>query len=127
MTPLPVTASTLVTALGAGRSATLNALRAERSGLAPARFLDVPLTTYTGEVDAVDTTPLPPELREFDWVLFTSANGVLSFTRALSRAGLDARAFANAKIGAIGPKTGAALESFGLRADLTADEFIGSC
>lgn len=65
------------------------------------------------------------ELRDYEWVLFTSANGVLHFTRALSRLGLDARAFANAKLGAIGPKTAAALESFGLRADVVADEFIG--
>jgi uroporphyrinogen III methyltransferase/synthase len=65
------------------------------------------------------------ELRSYDWVLFTSANGVTRFTRALSRASLDARAFGSAKIGAIGPKTATALESFGLRADAVADEFVG--
>jgi uroporphyrinogen III methyltransferase/synthase len=65
------------------------------------------------------------ELREFEWVLFTSANGVTRFTAALRGAGLDARAFANAKIGAIGPKTAAALESFGLHADAVAEEFVG--
>ena len=58
-------------------------------------------------------------------MLFTSANGVTRFTRALSAAGLDARAFANAKIGAIGPKTALALEAFGLRADVIAEEFVG--
>ena len=58
-------------------------------------------------------------------MLFTNANGVTRFTRALNRAGLDARAFGSAKIGAIGPKTASALESFGLRADAVADEFIG--
>jgi uroporphyrinogen III methyltransferase/synthase len=40
------------------------------------------------------------------------------------RAGLDARAFGTAKLGAIGPKTAAALGSFGLRADAVAEEFI---
>jgi uroporphyrinogen III methyltransferase/synthase len=64
-------------------------------------------------------------LSSYDWVLFTSANGVTRFTRALTRAGLDARAFGGAKLGAIGPKTAAALGSFGLRADALADEFIG--
>jgi uroporphyrinogen III methyltransferase / synthase len=75
-----------------------------------------------------DSAPLERainELSSFEWVLFTSANGVTHFTRALRAAGLDARAFANAKIGAIGPKTAAALESFGLRADVVAEEFIG--
>ena len=78
--------------------------------------------------DPVDPVPLRraiAELASFDWVLFTSANGVTRFTRALSAAGFDARAFARAKIGAIGPKTATALESFGLRADAVAEEFIG--
>jgi 3-oxoacyl-[acyl-carrier-protein] synthase-1 len=48
MTPLPITDFTLVTALGAGREATLAALEAQRSGLAPARFLDVELPTWVG-------------------------------------------------------------------------------
>jgi uroporphyrinogen III methyltransferase/synthase len=75
-----------------------------------------------------DAAPLDAalsNLRAFDWVLFTSANGVERFMRALTHSGLDARAFANAKIGVIGPKTAAALASFGLIADAVADEFIG--
>lgn len=78
--------------------------------------------------DPADPAPLRraiAELGSYDWVLFTSANGVTRFTRALSAAGLDARAFARAKIGVIGPKTALALESFGLRADLVAEEFVG--
>ncbi len=78
--------------------------------------------------DAVDAAPLTRAitgLRGFDWVLFTSANGVERFMRALTRSGLDARAFANASIGVTGPKTAAALTSFGLVADVTADEFVG--
>jgi len=64
-------------------------------------------------------------LRDFGWVLFTSANGVERFMHALNRAGLDARAFANAKIGVIGPKTAASLRGYGLTADVIADEFVG--
>lgn len=78
--------------------------------------------------DPADPAPLQRAIEglgSFDWVLFTSANGVTRFTRALSAAGLDARAFANAKIGAIGPKTALALEAFGLRADVIAEEFVG--
>ena len=78
--------------------------------------------------EPLDRAPLAralAELPNYEWVLFTSANGVTRFTQALSRAGLDARAFANAKLGAIGPKTATALESFGLRADVVADEFVG--
>jgi uroporphyrinogen III methyltransferase/synthase len=78
--------------------------------------------------EPVDPAPLGraiAELRGYEWVLFTSANGVTHFTSALSRAGLDARAFGNVKIGAIGPKTALALQGFGLRADVVAEEFIG--
>ncbi|HYQ44868.1 MAG TPA: uroporphyrinogen-III C-methyltransferase [Polyangiaceae bacterium] len=78
--------------------------------------------------DPADPAPLSraiAELGSFEWVLFTSANGVARFTRALTAAGFDARAFAGAKLGAIGPKTASALESFGLRADLVAEEFVG--
>src|SRR5450432_785354 len=78
--------------------------------------------------EPVDPAPLARAiagLREFDWVLFTSANGVEHFMRALIRSGHDARAFGSARIGVIGPKTAAALTNFGLVADATADEFVG--
>jgi len=64
-------------------------------------------------------------LGSFDWVLFTSANGVERFMAALTESGLDARAFAGARLGVIGPKTAAALARFGLLADASADEFVG--
>lgn len=78
--------------------------------------------------DPPDTAPLERAARElgsYDWVLFTSANGVDRFFAALSRQGRDARAFAQAKIGVIGPKTARSLERYGLSADLVAEEYIG--
>ena len=66
MTPLPISACTLTTALGAGCATTLAALQAQRSGLAPVRFLDCPLPTWTGEVAGVDAVALPDALTEFD-------------------------------------------------------------
>ena len=66
MKPLAISASTLTTALGAGRAATLAAIEAQRSGLAPVRFENVPLPTWTGEVEGVDAVALPDGLGEFD-------------------------------------------------------------
>ncbi len=66
MTPTAIATCTLTTALGAGNAATLDALRAQRSGLAPLRFLDVPLITWAGEVDGVDAVTLPPALAAYD-------------------------------------------------------------
>ena len=66
MKPLAISSSTLTTALGAGRATTLAALQAGRSGLAPARFMNVALKTWTGEVAGVDGVTLPAALRGFD-------------------------------------------------------------
>jgi 3-oxoacyl-[acyl-carrier-protein] synthase I len=66
MKPLPITAATLTTALGAGNAPTLAALRTERTGLAPVRFMGLPLPTWTGEVDGVDAIEIPSHLSEFD-------------------------------------------------------------
>jgi uroporphyrinogen III methyltransferase/synthase len=61
----------------------------------------------------------------YDWVAFTSANGVERTWQALEAARADARAFAAAKLAAIGPATARALERRGLRPDLVATEFRG--
>ena len=65
------------------------------------------------------------ELSQYDWVVFTSANGVEHFWTELERQGRDARAFGNAQLAVIGPKTAAALAEHGLRADVCATEFVG--
>lgn len=61
----------------------------------------------------------------YDWVVFTSANGVERFFAALAAERKDARAFGSARVAVIGPKTEAALRPHGVVADLVADEFVG--
>ncbi len=61
----------------------------------------------------------------YEWAAFTSANGVDRTWDALEAAGADARAFAAARLAAIGPATARALERRGLRADVVATEFRG--
>jgi uroporphyrinogen III methyltransferase/synthase len=60
----------------------------------------------------------------YQWVVFTSASGVDIFFQRLKEAGRDARAFAGARLCAIGPGTAAALAARGLQADLVPDEFV---
>jgi uroporphyrinogen III methyltransferase/synthase len=62
-------------------------------------------------------------LGEFDWLVFSSRNGVEHFFTRLDVRGLDGRALANAKLAAIGPATAAALSEHHLRADLAPDEY----
>jgi uroporphyrinogen III methyltransferase/synthase len=66
-------------------------------------------------------------INNYDWIIFTSANGVEYFFRRLLDSGKDARAIARAKIAAIGEKTAQALKEFGLRPDLTPREFVAEC
>ena len=66
MTPLPITAFSLVTALGDGQGAHAAALRRGTSGLAPRQFETAALDAWLGVVDGVDAERLPPELSRFD-------------------------------------------------------------
>lgn len=63
-------------------------------------------------------------VREYDWVAFTSRNGVDAFFDALTELGRDARAFGDVRIAAIGPKTAGALARRGIRVDLIPSEFV---
>jgi uroporphyrinogen III methyltransferase / synthase len=68
-----------------------------------------------------DWTPLDhalDRLGTYQWVLFTSANGVRTFLQRLRRQGKDLRTLQGVKVAAIGPATAAALEEGGLRPDL---------
>ncbi|WOB08984.1 beta-ketoacyl-[acyl-carrier-protein] synthase family protein [Piscinibacter gummiphilus] len=66
MNPVAISAYTVTSALGLGLEATLAALREMRSGLAPVKFLDLPLPTWVGEVAGVDAAHLPAPLANFD-------------------------------------------------------------
>ncbi len=71
---------------------------------------------------AVDTAIL--KMPSFDWLVFTSVNGVEKFMeRALSR-GKDARIFSETKICAIGPATADKLKEYSLRADAMPPEYV---
>lgn len=60
----------------------------------------------------------------FDWILFTSANGVRAFMEALQTVGSTPAALQGVRIGAIGPATAQALARFGLRADYVPHVFL---
>lgn len=62
-------------------------------------------------------------LATYDWIVFTSANGVERFFARLDACGRDVRALHRAKIAAIGPETARSLAVRHLRADLVPDDF----
>jgi len=64
-------------------------------------------------------------LANFDWVVFTSANGVDFTWRALEAEGQTTAAFASARFAVVGSATRQALEAHGIAADVVAKEFHG--
>ena len=67
--------------------------------------------------------PGEQELTEYDWLVFTSANGVRIFLEEIDRRRMDIRALAQLKIACIGPGTAAALEEARLYADLVPEVY----
>lgn len=87
------------------------------------------------ELPAIDIHPLQDSkeldeairsLRSFDWIIFTSVNGVEAFFQRMAALKLDSRALHGLKIGVIGPATANALEARGLKADYCPAVFTGA-
>jgi len=60
----------------------------------------------------------------YDWLIFTSANGVLKLAERLKEKKLDFRIFKGAQVAAIGPATQRCLQSFALHVDLAPEEYV---
>ena len=77
-------------------------------------------------VSVDDMAPLQNALKQsFDWIIFTSVNGVRFAKQRLFELGLDVRIFANAKVAAIGEPTAVAIrEQLGLKVDLVPKRFV---
>jgi uroporphyrinogen III methyltransferase/synthase len=76
--------------------------------------------------DAQDPQPLDraiERLASYDWLIFTSANGVRHFVARLDKSAQDLRSL-KARICAIGPATKAAVEALHLKVDLMPKEYV---
>lgn len=62
-------------------------------------------------------------LHDYDWIIFTSVNGVKFFFKRLRELKMDIRQMGKAKIAAIGPKTAEALWEKGLNVEVIPDEY----
>ncbi len=63
-------------------------------------------------------------LASFDWIAFTSQNGVEAFFERLARHGGDARRIGAARVAAIGERTAERIRSYGVVPDLTPSTFV---
>jgi uroporphyrinogen III methyltransferase/synthase len=81
--------------------------------------------------EPADLAPLDQALErirlgKWDWLVFTSANGVDAVVNRLEAIGGDLRDLGGIKLAAIGPKTEAALRKYHLRADIVPDSTFSS-
>ena len=89
-----------------------------------AEVIEVPVIRIEGLADTPAMRQAAREANRFNWIVFTSTNGVDSFREALDLEGLDVRSLSGVKIAAIGPATRDRLFEIGLRADLIPERFI---
>jgi uroporphyrinogen III methyltransferase/synthase len=77
-------------------------------------------------IPAADTDPLDDaigRLSAYDWIVFTSVNGVKFFFERLFELGLDVRTLNHLQTAAIGPVTSQKLRSFGLNSDILPKDY----
>ena len=60
----------------------------------------------------------------YDWLVFTSANGVRTCFGRLQKLGYDTRSLGDVRVAAIGPATALELAKYGVTVDLVPDEYI---
>ena len=112
-----------------GKTIVVTRARAQASALTAAleeqgaKVLEVPAIKLTpvANYDLLDQALA--DLQNYQWLVFTSANGVEAFFARLEHKGLDSRALARAQIAAIGTATAAALRAHGLVADVIPPSF----
>jgi uroporphyrinogen III methyltransferase/synthase len=64
-------------------------------------------------------------ISSYDWVVFSSSNGVRGVSERMDALGIDSRAFAGTQVAAVGPATGVTIkELLGISSDLVPDEYV---
>ncbi|MBN1534969.1 MAG: uroporphyrinogen-III C-methyltransferase [Spirochaetes bacterium] len=91
-----------------------------------AGVMEMPAILIEGPEDPAALEDCIRGIGRYQWIIFTSANGVTHFFARLTALGLDARALAERRICAIGPATAAALESRGIRPDHMPAKFVST-
>ena len=113
-----------------GRKVVVTRARAQASGLAArlrslgADVVELPAIRIEPRIDSEEVQRAVEALHTYALVCLTSPNGVRLLWEAMSEAGRDSRALANATVAAIGPGTAAALAERGIAADVVPERFV---
>src|SRR4051812_43413196 len=89
-----------------------------------ADVIELPTIRIEPPSDLRGFAELVQDAHAYDWIIFTSPNGVNAFFELFYKLYDDAREIGGAKIAAIGPATAQRIKDFRLHVDLQPDEFV---
>ena len=116
---LPLFGKTIVVT----RDAVGNAEFAAKISARMAVAIEMPVTKIKTLTDSGSFVRTLAQIKSYDWIIFTSCNGVETFFAAMAKLNKDARVFSSAKIAAIGVRTAETLARFGIKADFVPNAF----
>ena len=89
-----------------------------------AEVIELPTIRIEPPSDLREFAELVQDAHAYDWIVFTSPNGVTAFFEMFYKLYDDAREIGGARIAAIGPATAQRVRDFHLKVDLQPDEFV---
>ncbi len=116
---LPLFGKRVVVTRAAGQARELS----ERLEALGAETIELPVISLAAPQDTGPLDEAISRLEHFDWILFTSVNGVRFFLERLDASSGDLRKV-RAKLCAIGPATRRAVEALHLKVDLMPEEYV---
>ncbi len=90
-----------------------------------ADVLEVPTIRLTEPLEKMAIVDALLEINSYEWLVFTSANGVTAFFDMFFKRFQDLREIGGARIAAVGPKTAEKLRELHLQVDLQPEEYVG--
>jgi uroporphyrinogen III methyltransferase/synthase len=114
----------------AGRRIVVTRTRKQASSLSDqlrdlgAEVIELPTIRIEPPSDLRAFAELVQDAHAYDWIVFTSPNGVTAFFEMFYKLYGDARDIGGARIAAIGPATAQRVRNFHLKVDLQPDEFV---
>ncbi len=91
-----------------------------------ADVLEIPTIKIVPTDRKADLADALLELNSYDWLVFTSPNGVTMFFESFFKAFEDLRDIGGVRIAAVGPATATKLKEFHLKVDLMPDEYVAA-
>ncbi len=117
----PLSGRRVVVTRARDQAAPLTRLLQERG----AEVLEVPCIRIAPPTDHQTLVEVIAGLNAYDWIIFTSANGVTSFFNFFFKAFDDLRDIGGVRLAAVGPATAAKLTALHLHVDLTPKDYVG--